>query len=606
MNRFLSILAVVSLFSFLSLEAGAGEKWKAAEGPLMTRWAKEVRPDRAWQEYPRPQLQRKDWLNLNGLWDYSIVATNSAAAPAAFEGKILVPFAVESALSGVMRQVGKTNFLWYRRAFNVPSGWKGKMVLLNFGAIDWESTVWINGVELGSHRGGYDGFSLDISAALKGSGAQEILVRVWDPTDAGTQPVGKQHAKPQSIWYTAVTGIWQTAWLEPVDATSVESVKIVPNIDDGLVEITATLRGGDSAEVEAAVYDGTKLIGKTSGRSGAAFVVKVANAKLWAPDSPHLYGLKLTTRANNRNVDVVNSYFGMRKIALQKDEKGIQRIFLNNKFQFEFGPLDQGWWPDGLYTAPNDDALRYDIEMTKKLGMNLARKHVKVEPDRWYYWADKLGLLVWQDMPNGDRHIRPQDPDIQRTAESAAQYELELKRLIDGRRNHPAIIIWVPFNEGWGQFDTARVTDWIKQYDPSRLVINTSGWSDRGVGDIMDMHRYPGPAAPKAEEKRAIVLGEFGGLGLPVHGHTWQSEKNWGYRSFTNATALTEAYLNLIDKLEPLIADPGLSAAIYTQTTDVEIEVNGLMTYDRAMVKMDLEKIARANRRLYAPKAAAK
>ena len=563
----------------------------------MTRWAKDVQPKTVWREYPRPQMERKDWLNLNGLWDYAIVSTN-AAKPAQFDGKILVPFPIESALSGVMKPVGPTNKLWYRRTFDVPAKWKGKQVVLNFGAVDWDAKVWVNNTEVGAHQGGYDGFSFDITSALKPSGPQELIVAVWDPTDAGTQPVGKQHQRPQSIWYTSVTGIWQTAWLESVDSLSVESMTLVPNIDDNTLKVTVKLRGNAAnATIEAVASEG----GKGAGTSGQPFSIPIKNPKLWSPDSPFLYTLKLTVRSGSKITDTVNSYFGMRKIARTNDEKGVQRIFLNNKFLFEFGPLDQGWWPDGLYTAPTDEALRYDIEMTKKFGMNLARKHVKVEPDRWYYWCDKLGLLVWQDMPNGDRHISPRDPDIKRTEASAKDFELELKRLIDGRRNHPSIIMWVPFNEGWGQYDTARITDWVKQYDPSRLVINTSGWSDRGVGDVNDMHSYPGPAAPKAEPNRAIVLGEFGGLGLPISGHTWQAERNWGYRSFTNAPALTEAYVNLIDKLHPLIGSPGLSAAIYTQTTDVEIEVNGLMTYDRALVKMDLNRIAAANRKLYTP-----
>jgi hypothetical protein len=287
----------------------------------------------------------------------------------------------------------------------------------------------------------------------------------------------------------------------------------------------------------------------------------------------------------------------MRKISLGKDKAGITRIFLNNKPLFMFGLLDQGWWPDGLYTAPTDEALRYDIEVTKKLGFNVARKHVKVEPARWYYWCDKLGLLVWQDMPSGDRYIGRDDPDIQRSDESARQFELELKRIINAFGNHPSIVMWVPFNEGWGQYETERIVELIKQYDPTRLVNNASGWADRGVGDVHDIHNYPGPTAPLSESNRASVLGEFGGLGLPVKGHTWQDEKNWGYRSFETRQELTEAYLNLLSELRPLI-ERGLSAAIYTQTTDVEIEVNGLMTYDRAIIKMDARRIADANRKV--------
>jgi beta-galactosidase/beta-glucuronidase len=290
----------------------------------------------------------------------------------------------------------------------------------------------------------------------------------------------------------------------------------------------------------------------------------------------------------------------MRKISLGKDDKGFTRLMLNNQPYFQFGPLDQGFWPDGIYTAPTDEALRYDIEMTKKLGFNLARKHVKVEPDRWYYWCDKLGLLVWQDMPSGDKYIHGNMPDITRTPESAAEFEAELTALVKGRENHPCIVMWVPFNEGWGQWDTARVVDLVKKLDPSRLVDDASGWTDRGVGDVMDMHKYPGPGAPEPEKDRASVLGEFGGLGLPITGHTWQEQKNWGYRSFTNSVALTDAYVGLIQKLFPLIGEKGLSAAVYTQTTDVEIEVNGLMTYDREVVKMNMDKVVEANRGKFA------
>jgi hypothetical protein len=321
----------------------------------------------------------------------------------------------------------------------------------------------------------------------------------------------------------------------------------------------------------------------------------VKNVRLWTPEDPHLYNLVISLKLGNRTLDKVESYFGMRKISLGKDEKGFTRLMLNNKPYFQFGPLDQGFWPDGLYTAPTDEALRYDIEMTKKLGFNMARKHVKIEPERWYYWCDKLGLLVWQDMPSGDKYIGGKDPDITRSPESAKEFEQELTALVQGRGNHPCIVMWVPYNEGWGQWDTARIVDMIKKLDPTRLVDNTSGWSDRGVGDVNDMHMYPGPGSPQPEANRAAVLGEFGGLGLPVRGHTWQGEKNWGYRSFTNAESLTTAYIDLVAKLFPLIDEKGLSAAVYTQTTDVEIEVNGLMTYDRALVKMDLNRVAEAN-----------
>jgi len=593
------LIASVSAAACLEIaQVATAAEWQPAKGPLMTRWAKDVSPRKAHREYPRPQMVRDEWQNLNGLWDYAI-APKGAPQPEQFGGQILVPFPIESALSGVMKRVGETNRLWYRRTFTVPNGWRRENILLHFGAVDWEAVVYVNGREMGSHRGGYDGFSIDISDALKASADQELIVAVWDPTDAGPQPRGKQVNRPHAIWYTPTTGIWQTPWLEPVSSSGIESLKIVPDIDAQVVRIKARLLSPADAMIEATASDGRTKFGSATGKADQEITLKIPQPKLWSPDSPHLYDLKVRVQLGDKVVDEVKSYFGMRKIAVAKDAKGVNRLFLNNQPLFQFGPLDQGFWPDGLYTAPSDEALRYDIEFTKQVGCNMARKHVKVEPDRWYYWCDKLGLLVWQDMPSGDKYIKATEPDIQRTKESAKQFQGELKALIDQKGNHPCIVFWVPFNEGWGQFETARITDWIKSYDPTRLVSSASGWTDRGVGDVHDIHVYPGPGAPKLEEKRASVLGEFGGLGLPVRGHTWQDEKNWGYRSYTNAQDLTTAYLNLIKKLHPLVAEQGLAAAIYTQTTDVEIEVNGLLTYDRAVIKMDPKVIGAANRELY-------
>lgn len=569
--------------------------WTPAAGPLMTRWAKDVSPDRVWTEYPRPQFVRQDWLSLNGLWDYAI-RPRDEGRPSTFDGRILVPFAIESALSGVMKPVGESNRLWYRRSFAVPQGWRGR-TLLHFGAVDWEATVWVNGREVGAHRGGYDEFSFDISPALNATGPQEILVSVWDPTDTGTQPRGKQVNRPRGIWYTSVTGIWQTVWIEPVPTASIEELVMVPDIDAGVLRVTTRSRPGvTNAIVEAVVLDGAREVGRGRGRPGETFTIAIPNAKLWSPESPALYDLKLTSSltGDGDGPDRVTSYFAMRKSSLCRDAEGIQRLCLNNAPLFQVGPLDQGWWPDGLYTAPTDDALRYDIEVTKQLGFNMARKHVKVEPTRWYYWADRLGLLVWQDMPSTTLRGA-------RTPESAQQFETELKALIDDRRNHPSIVMWVPFNEAWGQYDTPRITEWVKTYDPSRLVDNASGWTDAKVGDVIDIHAYPGPGSPKPEATRAAVLGEFGGLGLPLAGHTWQNEANWGYRSFTTQAALTDAYTALLERVHPLLRAPGLSAAVYTQTTDVEIEVNGLMTYDREVIKADAARVRAANLNLFTP-----
>ena len=585
----------------------AEAKYKVADGPLLTRWAKKVSPKNALREYPRPQMVRKDWQNLNGLWDYAIVGKD-ASQPAEFDGEILVPFPIESALSGVMKKVGAEKRLWYRRTFTIPKKWKGKRVLLHFGAVDWDTTVWVNGKEMGGHKGGYDPFSFDITDALTGKGDQEIVLSVWDPTNAGAQPRGKQVAQPRGIWYTAVTGIWQTAWLEPVAAAHIESLKIVPDVDGQAVKVALNLAApAGETPVTVTVLDGRKKVSSgqieiTSDGGAATLSIKlgVKDAKLWSPDSPFLYGLKITVTHDGDVTDEVSSYFGMRKIEMKKDEAGINRLFLNNEVLFQYGPLDQGWWPDGLYTAATDDALKYDIEVLKKLGCNMLRKHVKISPDRLYYWCDKLGLMVWQDMPSGDKYIGRNGADITRTPESAAQFEAELKAMIRTFYNHPSIIMWVPYNEGWGQWDTERITKLIKELDPTRLVNPASGWSDRGVGDVHDIHSYPGPAAPPNEEERAAVLGEFGGLGLPVKGHTWQDEKNWGYRSFKTHEALTEAYVNLLGRLRPLIGN-GLAAAVYTQTSDVEIEVNGMLTYDRAMIKFNEKKAAAAAKRLYLP-----
>ncbi len=579
----------------------AWSQWQPAKGPLTTRWATKVSPDNVHPEYPRPQMVRNEWMNLNGLWEYAI-RPKAEAGPEKFDGEILVPFPIESALSGVIKRVGEANRLWYRRAFEVSPSWSDRRVLLHFGAVDWETTVWVNGKKLGTHRGGYDPFTFDITDALKQRGEQEIVVAVWDPTNRGNQPRGKQVKDPGGIWYTPTTGIWQTVWVEPVNERAyIRALKIVPDIDAGQVRVNVTHAGDrDAIKVVVEAKENGKTIARADGEPGAEITVRLPNARLWSPDSPHLYDLQVSL-LDGQKLDEVKSYFGMRKVSLGKDENGITRIFLNNKPLFMFGPLDQGFWPDGLYSSPTDEALRYDIEVTKRLGFNMCRKHVKIEPQRWYYWADRLGLLVWQDMPNGDRHVRRGEGEIARLAESAEQFERELNALVDTHFNHPCIVMWVPFNEGWGQYDTERIVQWIRKLDPSRLVNCASGWNDVGVGDVHDIHSYPGPAAPNPEPDRAAVLGEFGGLGLPLRGHTWQDEKNWGYRSFEDRESLANAYVALLQKLRTLIGSPGLSAAVYTQTTDVEIEVNGLMTYDRAIIKMDAERITTANRKMYLP-----
>ncbi|MCF7974167.1 MAG: beta-galactosidase [Phycisphaerae bacterium] len=559
--------------------------WKPAEGPLTTPWTGDVSPDQVWPEYPRPQMVRAHWTNLNGLWDYAIVAKD-ADQPQQWDGEILVPFAVESVLSGVKKPVLPEQRLWYHRTFERPAVKIGERVLLHFGAVDWQCTLWLNGRKVGDHTGGYDPFSFDVTDYVT-SGKNTLVLAVFDPTDTGYQPHGKQVLKPGGIMYTAVTGIWQTVWLEVVPATHIESIKIVPDIDRSLVRVSVQASTTTSVEIKA--LDEGLVVARETGPTGQTIDLRIPEARLWSPDAPHLYDLKVTLWQNDRPVDTVTSYFGMRKIEVSPDKDGILRLKLNHEVLFQYGPLDQGWWPDGLYTPATDEAIQYDVAMTKKLGMNMARKHVKYESARWYYWCDKLGLLVWQDMPAGDSP---------RNDESKANFYRELKAMIDALHNFPCIVMWVPYNEGWGQFDTPKVVKWIQEYDPTRPVNEASGWTDRGSGDVSDMHNYPGPGMRPVEKERVVVLGEFGGLGMPVKGHTWQGERNWGYVSFETKEALTDAYVDLMTKMRPLIGQ-GLSAAVYTQTSDVEVEVNGLLTYDRKVVKMDLERIAAAAHRLY-------
>ena len=599
------IVGTIALLSgIVACKTEAVTDWKPVGGRIMTRWAAAVQPELVLPEYPRPQMVREEWLNLNGLWDYAIVAKD-ADRPAVWDGKILVPFAVESALSGVGKPVGSVKELWYRRTISVPKKWRSGKILLHFGAVDWESTLWVNGREAGTHRGGYDPFTYDITNALAAGTKQEIVLRVLDPTDEDNSPIarGKQVMKPHGIFYTAVTGIWQSVWLEPVPEIYFAKLKITPDIDRGTLTIEPAVTGnGSGASLAVTVSRSETVVATAEAPSGQPTVIDLPQPELWSPDNPVLYDIKAVLKKDGKVLDEVESYAGLRKIALGKDEQGYLRLFLNNKPLFELGPLDQGWWPDGLYTAPTDAALRYDIETIKALGMNMLRKHVKVEPDRLYYWCDKLGLLVWQDMPSALYDREAHSADV--LAARDTQWEGEWEAVIDALSNHPSIVMWVPFNEGWGQYDTERITAWTKQHDPTRLVNNASGWDDKGVGDVSDIHSYPGPAMPPVEEKRAAVLGEFGGLGLPLSGHLWQAEGNWGYRNFDDTQVYEARYAELIKNLYPLV-DKGLAAAIYTQTSDCEVEVNGLMTYDREVTKLEPARFAALNRGYLPPHFAA-
>jgi beta-galactosidase/beta-glucuronidase len=597
-------LAILSITLNISINA---QNWKPSGDKIKTDWAAKVNPDNPLPEYPRPILEREQWKNLNGLWDYKILAKGNSI-PSSFDGKILVPFAIESSLSGVEKKVGEANELWYQRSFTIPSNWKNKNVRLNFGAVDWKADVWINDIKAGSHKGGYAPFSFDITPLLTKNENQKITVCVWDPTDKNSQPRGKQIDNPSGIWYTSVTGIWQTVWIEPVNESYISGLKTVPNIDANTLNVFAEVQNANSSDIiEVKIFDEDKIVGSGKAIAGQEVLVSIPNAKLWSPENPFLYNLEITLIHKGGVVDKIKSYAGMRKISTKRDANGVVRLQLNNKDYFQFGTLDQGWWPDGLYTAPTDEALSFDIKKTKEWGFNLIRKHVKVEPARWYYHCDKEGILVWQDMPSGfpsnDRKPLWQRKnyfnglEFQRSIESEEIFRNEWKSIIDFLYSNPCVVTWVPFNEAWGQFKTPDITDWTKTYDPSRLVNSASGGNHYPVGDMLDVHNYPDPEMGMYDLSRACVLGEYGGIGLVVENHLWVQERNWGYVKYKTSDEATDAYIQLAEKLKRLIPF-GFSAAIYTQTTDVEIETNGLMTYDRKVMKLNEEKIKKVNKEI--------
>lgn len=602
----ISLFARLSLFSLLFLMLSCDRpsenntaEWKIKEGPLLTSWAEKVNPDEIWKEYPRPQHQRREWQSLNGLWNYAITEENQSPTEIN-DGEILVPFPVESALSGVMKSVSPTQILWYSRKFEIPENWKNRRIILHFGAVEWLMTCLVNGKEAGSHKGGFDPFSFDITPFLK-EGENELKVAVMDPTNTGDQPVGKQTLEPEGIFYTAVTGIWQTVWMEPVNETYLKSFELTPNIDNGTITIVPDVQGDkQNAKLQIEVFDGDNMIVAKTEELLDSLIFEIQDQKLWHPDDPFLYDMKISLLIEDKPVDEIQSYFGMRKIHIDVADDGFTRMFLNNEPYFHNGPLDQGYWPDGLYCPPSDQAMEEEVQIIKDMGFNMLRKHVKIEPHRFYYWCDKKGILVWQDMPNGDEKIGPNDPDIVRTEASAKQFEFELTQMIKTHFNHPSIIMWVPFNEGWGQYNTAEITDMVKKMDPSRLVNNTSGWSDRGVGDVHDIHNYPEPAMPDPEKDRAVVLGEFGGISLSLPEHLWDEESHWGYAEINDEEAFTAQYENYYTKVWEL-EQKGLSAAVYTQITDVESETNGLLTYDRKISKIPVEILKKINTGNYLP-----
>ena len=584
----------------LALTVCAQAQWKPAGDKIKTKWAEQINPKNVLPEYPRPQLERTDWVNLNGEWEYAI-KPKGEVEPQAFDGNILVPFAVESSLSGVQKEVGDANELWYKRTFSVPANWKNKDIVLNFGAVDWKADVFINDVLIGSHQGGFTPFSFNITPYLNGKSNQKLVVRVWDPSDKGYQPRGKQTSNPEGIWYTPVTGIWQTVWIEPVATNHITSVKSIPNIDNGTMNVTVgTSMPCNTSIVEVKLMDKGQVVASAKGIQGKELRLAVQNPTLWDTTNPYLYDMKVSLVKDGKVLDDIKSYTAFRKISAKRDANGVMRMQLNNKNLFHYGPLDQGWWPDGLYTAPTDEALLYDIIKTKEWGFNMIRKHVKVEPSRWYYHCDKEGILVWQDMPSGDMgnqwapHTYNGGTDKERSSASIANYYQEWKEIMDLCVSHPSVVVWVPFNEAWGQFDTEKVAEWTKNYDPSRLVNPASGGNHRACGDILDLHNYPGPNMFLYDPQRVTVLGEYGGIGLPLENHLWWNKRNWGYVQFKNSDEVTAEYVKYANELKDMV-DRGFSAAVYTQTTDVEGEVNGLMTYDRKEIKINEAAVKKAN-----------
>ncbi|MCL7377731.1 AbfB domain-containing protein [Streptomyces sp. 35G-GA-8] len=573
--------------------------WTPKPAPMTTPWTDQVPVDNPLPEYPRPQLTRPDWSNLNGIWDFAVTGRD-AGPPSAYPDRIRVPFVAESALSGIQRRITENDKIWYKRAFTVPADWTGRRVKLNFGASDWETTVWVNGTQVGAHKGGYDAFSYDITPRLNG-GTNTVVVSVHDPTQTGGQAVGKQRineVKPHpggGIFYTAASGIWQTVWLEPVAAAHITRLDMTPNLGDSTLRVTARAAAANGRGVRVTVSTGGNVVGTATGAAGAELSVSLANPRLWSPEDPFLYDVRADLLDGATTVDSVGGYAGMRSIATAK-VGNILRPVLNGKFVFQTGTLDQGYWPDGIYTAPTDSALRSDLQAHKDLGFNMVRKHIKVESQRWFYWADRLGLLVWQDMPAMDTGKSPD------TA-ARAQWETEYRAIIDQHRSSPSLVMWVNQNEGWGQYDQARIADEVKAYDPSRLVNNMSGVNccgsvDGGNGDVIDNHIYVGPGNTAPTATRAAVLGEFGGLGYRVPGHEWYPGGGFSYEDQPSLSALDNRFVGLLDSIRVGQLPAGLSASVYTEITDVENEVNGLLTYDRQVVKVDAARVRAANQAL--------
>ncbi len=577
--------------------------------PLSTPWTSQALDGTPLPEYPRPQMTRPDWMNLNGEWQLRQSATNDAPQfGVTLPERVNVPFAVESALSGVMRPINDNRYyLFYRRTFTVPQNWAGRRVQLHFGAVDWEAAVYVNGRLMGTHRGGYDRFEYDVTDALNG-GTNEVIVKVYDPTDSGhngSHPaIGKQTRNPSNIFYTPVSGIWQTVWLEPTPTSSIYSADLYPNLSDNTLRVRVFTRGDVSGHsVLAETMNGTTVVGSATG-GFTDFSVPVPNARRWTPDDPFLYNLRVSLRnGSGQTVDQTTHYFGMREVGTRV-VNGVLRPTLNGEFVYHLGTLDQGYWPDGLYTAPTDAALAFDLQKHKELGFNMVRKHIKVEPQRWYYHADRLGLLVWQDVPS----MKAGSRDI--SAAHAQQFESEAREIVDEHRSSPAVVAYVPFNEGWGEWnlaDTRRVIQNIKSQDPTRLVNGHSGFNccdslgDPGNGDMIDWHVYTGPDAPSPSATRISILGEFGGLGLRTPGHEYSPHGGFfAYEEQASAAQLNDRYTGMVRDMQQLVTKKGLSGSVYTEITDLEGEYNGLMTYDRRVQKVDTNQVRAAHQSLLA------
>ena len=578
-------------------------KWLPAGNKIKTKWGNNLNQNNIWNEYPRPQLERKDWINLNGLWSYSITNEN-ALKPGNLDEKILVPFSLESSLSGVMKNLNEKEILWYYREFKIPENWKNKNILLHFNAVDWKCELFINDIKIGEHIGGYSEFYFDITNKLL-EGKNKILLKVFDPSDKGYQPVGKQSLNPNGIWYTSISGIWQTVWLEPVSEKYIEKIEINNDFDNKEIKINCKLNKGENLPLKISLLYNEKEFMKIKGNSNSDIVFKIPEEYFhpWSPNEPNIYRIKAELFDNeDKIIDSIESYTTIRKIEQRKDENGYYRIYLNNNKIFNMGVLDQGYWPDGLYTPPSEEAMIYDINKLKELGFNTIRKHVKIEPYRYYYYCDKIGMLIWQDMPSGDRqenkwehHQLNAGDDVKRSDESKNNYYQEWSEIINNLKFFQCIIIWVPFNEAWGQFDTEKVVEFTNKQDPTRLINSASGGNHRNCGNFLDLHNYPEPSQYLKVDNLINILGEFGGLGLDIKGHTWKDD-NWGYKTFKTKEEVTEKYEEYINLI--INSFKGFSAAIYTQTTDVETEINGLITYDRSEIKVDKGRIKAANEKI--------